>query len=62
MTCANYECLDVLSPGLPRYIELKLVRMRRVDVEKLVDESVFSLRDPLDVSSVETHSIWARDG
>ena len=56
--CGGYECIELLGPGSPRYIELKHVRTRRVDVEGLIDEG--ACRGALDVDSVQTRSIEVR--
>jgi hypothetical protein len=58
----NYECMELVGPGSPRYLELEPARTRRVNVEELVIDGVNSSRGPLDVSSVETRSIVVRDG
>ena len=57
---ADYECIELLGPGSPRYVEP--ARTRRVDVEDLVDEGVFDPRGTLDVASVQTCSIEVHDG
>jgi hypothetical protein len=59
---ADYECVELVGPGSPRYLELEPARTRRVDVEELVNEGAIPSRGALDVSSVETRSVEVRDG
>jgi serine/threonine protein phosphatase PrpC len=59
---ADYECMELVGPGKPRYLELESAQTRRVDVEEFANEDVIPSRGPLDVSSVETRSVEVRDG
>ena len=57
----NYECMELMGPGSPRYLELYPTQARRVDVEELVNEGVVPSRGPLDVSSAHTRSVEVRN-
>jgi hypothetical protein len=59
---ANYECMELVGPGSPRYLELEPARTRWMDAEEPVNEGVIPSPGPLDASSVKTRSVEVRDG
>jgi hypothetical protein len=58
---ANYECMELIGPGSPRYLELEPARTRWMDAEELVNEGVIPSPVPLHASSVETRRVEVRD-
>jgi hypothetical protein len=58
----NFYCTALVGPGSPRYLEVKLARTHRVNLEEFVNEGIIPSQGRLDASSVETRSVEARDG